>query len=107
MRTGVSGINVTVESQVTNDILTELSIQFDNIGENVLPDGDGTRQLGAAGFAWSQMHSVTLVVSGTVDSNLVPDASTRDLGSSGTPWQVAYANDIQGDARSLILMGLF
>lgn len=106
MRAGVAATRVTTETQVTADVLTEASIQFDNIAEDVIPDANNTRDLGSAAKKWAEGHIQSLIV-GFVTSTLQPSPDDSiDLGQPGNKWRTIYVNDIQGAARALILAGL-
>jgi hypothetical protein len=49
------------------------------IGENLVPDGDGTRDLGSASKGWD-VHIKE------VKTSLIPDGTTREVGPQANPW---------------------
>ncbi len=106
MFAGVAATRIITESQVTGDVLTEASIQFDNIGENVIPDADNVRDLGSAAMTWGEVHQNIAFIN-VISSSPRPNADgTRDFGSAAFNWNTIFVNDIQGSARGLILAGL-
>jgi len=73
------------------------------ISSDLLPDTSSPRDLGSASNRWKDAYVTDLYssgsstlggnvnVSGTINSNLIP-SGTRNIGSSGTPWNAIYGN---------------
>lgn len=106
MRSGVASTRVTVETQVGADILTEASIVFDDIAEDVVPDATDTRDIGSSTKYWLCVYTTRLFATNLAKTLLMYFDDTYDIGSSTKKLRTIYVNDIQGDARALIMMGI-
>lgn len=106
MRAGVAATNITVETQISADLLTDFSIDYTAIGEDIIPDTTNTRTLGSDASKWKNIKAI-LINAVKVDSNLTPLVDdTRTLGIVTAAWKEIFVNDIQGAARALIMMGI-
>lgn len=106
MRQSIAATLISNEAQVAADTLTEVSIQFDNIDEEVLPDSDLNHSLGSAIKRWNRGF-IDVLDTRFIETNLCPITDgSNSLGTAASKFSTIYVNDIQGDARALIIAGL-
>ena len=106
MFAGVAATRIIVESQVTGDVLTEASIQFDNIGEDVVPAADNIWDLGSEAMTWGEVHQNIAFIN-VISSSPRPNSNnTRDFGSAAFNWKTIFTNDLGGGAGALLFAGL-
>ncbi len=98
MDMGFASALITSESQITADLLTETSIQFDNIAENLVSDATNTRDIGTGSVYWRKLY-VNELYCGSLRKTIVPSADdTYNLGNISQRMRTIWTNKIEGDA---------